>query len=267
MSHNDPIGLRLVDSHTHLYSEQFAEDRDVVVQRAIDAGVHWMLLPNVDRDSYDDMIDLCHIFPSHCVPMLGLHPTSVGEDYRDQLDWLWSRRGDEAFCAIGEIGLDFYWDTTYAAQQTEAFEEQLRWSLDLDLPVSIHARAAHDAVVESMKRVGADKVRGAFHSFSGTTLAELEEVLAMPKMLLGINGTITYKNSKLPAVIAEAPLERLMIETDAPYLPPVPYRGKRNESSYLTLTAQKIADVKGCTLEEVIRTTTINAQKLFALCD
>lgn len=256
--------MYLIDTHTHIFSEEFDSDIEEVINRAIEAGVRKFCLPNVDIESIPRLNRLCERHPEVCFPMMGLHPTSVKADYQKDLDTIWSHINDQKFIAIGEIGIDLYWDKTFLKEQTEAFEEQLRWSIDLDIPVAIHTREAFPQVFESLNRVGAKRLRGIFHSFGGS-LEEMETALAFPNFSLGINGVVTYKKAQFPAYLATAPLSRIVLETDAPYLPPVPYRGKRNEPSYLLYIVQKLAEVYGVTSEEIAKKTTENAESLFVI--
>lgn len=254
-------GFQLVDTHCHLYSEEFLEDRAGVMQKAKDAGVYRILLPNIDRDSMDQMIELEKANPGYCHAMMGIHPCYVKDDVEEQLevvrDWINVRR----FIAIGEIGLDFYWDLTYKEQQYRAFRQQLQWALEKDWPVSIHSRESLRECIDEVKRIGDGRIRGIFHCFGGS-VADAREIMDMG-MYLGIGGVLTFKKSGLDAVIQEIGLERVVLETDAPYLAPVPFRGKRNEPAYVRLVAEKLAEVTGKTVEEVAAITTRNADFVF----
>lgn len=235
--------MGLIDTHCHLYLDDFDADRVELIAEAKRAGIDALLLPNIDSTSVARLHALCDSEPDYCFPMMGLHPTSVGSDYVAELKNLESYLTKRKYWAIGEIGIDLYWDKTFQEEQKEVFEEQLRWSIDLDLPVSIHTRNAFPEVLESIHRVGADRLKGVFHSFSGTE-ADAKDVLALKGFKLGINGVVTYKNSSLPEVLRHAAtIHDLVLETDAPYLPPVPYRGKRNVPAYLLETCAKIADI------------------------
>jgi TatD DNase family protein len=253
----------LADSHTHLYLNAFDDDRDEMVRRALDTGVKYLLLPNIDSDSIGPMMELAYKFPGHCIPMMGLHPTSVKNDYRDQLDVVAGWLKKEKFCAVGEMGIDLYWDKTYFAQQQEAFREQVRMALEYDLPLVIHSRNSFEEIFGLLDEVYQPGLRGVFHCFTGN--AEQAEKALSYGFLLGIGGVLTYKNSGLPEVIRHIPLESLLLETDAPFLSPVPHRGKRNESAYLALVAGKLAEIKGMTMEEVARVTVENTIQLFRL--
>lgn len=254
--------MRLIDTHCHLYLEDFDPEQDELAQKAKDSGIDTLLLPNVDLTTIDRMHDLCDRYPTFAFPMMGLHPTSVDSHYSDALKQTESYLPKRTYCGIGEIGIDLYWDKTYLKEQQIVFEEQLRWSIDLDLPVAIHTREAYPEVLESIHKVGADKLKGVFHSFTGTT-EELEEIKKLPSFKIGINGVVTFKNSKLSEVIRQTNIEKILLETDAPYLAPVPYRGRRNEPTYIWKTAEKVADTFGLTLEETVNATRKNTLELF----
>ncbi len=255
--------MNWIDTHAHLYSEEFDADRPEMVDRAIRQGVGTMLMPNIDEDSIGGMLALEAAFPNHCLPMMGLHPVYVKENVEEQLaivrKWLEARN----FWGVGEIGLDFYWDQTYREQQYEAFRRQIGMALEFGLPIAIHSREATRACIDVVKELHNGSLTGVFHCFSGTR-EEAEEIIEMG-FYLGIGGVVTFKKAGLDTLVADLPLEYLVLETDAPYLAPVPYRGKRNESSYLPLAAQRIADVKNLKIEDVAAITTANAQKLFKM--
>lgn len=254
--------MELIDTHSHLYLEEFDSDRDLLVQQAMDSRIGRLLLPNVDRETVDRMFAFCDRYPIFAYPMMGLHPTSVGADYASQLRYIESFLPRRSYCAIGEIGIDLYWDKTYLKEQKIVFEEQLHWSLSMDLPVAIHTREAFPEVLDSIHKVGADKLTGVFHSFSGT-VEELQEVKKLPGFKIGINGVVTFKNAKLAEIIAHTDIHHILLETDAPYLAPVPYRGKRNEPTYIWKTAEKVAEVYHLSLEKTVEMTSSNALKLF----
>lgn len=256
--------MKLIDTHNHLYLEEFDPEQEVLIDAAIKSGIDTLLLPNVDLDTIDRMHDLCDRFPDFAWPMMGLHPTSVDKHYADTLKKTESYLGKRSYCGIGEIGIDLYWDKTYLKEQITVFEEQLKWSIDLNLPVAIHTRDAFPEVLESVHKIGADKLKGVFHSFTGTE-ADLEEIKKLKNFKLGINGVITFKNSKLANTIQSTDINHIVLETDAPYLAPVPYRGKRNEPAYIWKTAEKVADTFGLTLEETVQTTRKNALDLFKI--
>lgn len=257
----------MIDTHSHIYGPEFAEDRDEVVARAKEAGVERILLPNINADTIVPMLDLCERYPGYCLPMMGLHPEDVRENYQEVLDGMWQKvcLSDRPYIAIGEVGLDFYWDDTYRRQQLDAFEQQVRWARDLGLPLVIHSRNAHQELMEVMGRYRSDGLKGIFHCFGGT-VAEALEMLSFEGFVLGIGGVLTYKKSTLPEVLSEAvPLERVVLETDAPYLAPVPYRGKRNESAYVAQTMKRLSEIYGCPPSEVEKVTTMTAKRLFCL--
>lgn len=256
--------MTIIDTHSHTYDESFDNDIENVIDRAKRAGITSILLPNVDMETIEQVNNLAGRYPHYCLPMMGLHPTSVTADWESDLKIIKQQFTIHKYIAVGEIGIDLYWDKSLEQEQKAAFEEQLRWSIELNLPVSIHCRNAISESVECIKKVGASKLRGAFHSFSGSN-EELEAVLALENFYLGINGTVTYKNSTLPQVLMGTELSHLIIETDAPYLPPVPYRGKRNEPAYTIHIAAKLADIYGVTPEKVGEITSVNAKKLFSI--
>lgn len=254
--------MQLIDTHNHIYLEEFDADKDSLIRQAQDSGIDTFLLPNVDLETIDRMHQVCDQYPDFAYPMMGLHPTSVKADYVNDLKVIESWLGKRAYCAIGEIGIDLFWDKTYKQQQIEAFEEQLRWSLDLHLPVAIHTRDAFPEVLNSIYNVGAEQLRGVFHSFTGTT-DDLEAIKRLPGFKIGINGVVTFKNSKLREVLQGTSMAQIVLETDAPYLAPVPYRGRRNEPIYIWETAKKLAQIYQISLEEVVSEARKNAIFLF----
>lgn len=252
----------MIDTHCHLYLKEFRNDLQEVIDRALSAGVGKFYLPCIDNSVIGDMLHLEESYRGVCISMMGLHPGSVKGDYTEQLktveDWLQQRK----FAAVGEIGLDFYRDRTFEKQQYICFERQIEWALQYKLPVVIHSRNATRECIDVVKKYRANGLTGVFHCFGGPYALALEIIAC--GFFVGIGGVITYKNAGLAEVAAQLPLEHIVLETDAPYLSPVPFRGKRNESSYLTLVAEKIAQVKGVSVEEVGAVTTANAEKLFA---
>lgn len=253
----------LIDTHAHLYSEQFDDDRTAMVQRALAAGVEKMLMPNVDSHSIEGMLALEKEFPDACLPMMGLHPCSVKEDFERELEivrrWLDQRR----FWAVGEIGIDLYWDKTFFEQQKIAFLTQVRWAAEFDLPIVIHSRESIDVILDLLENFEGPLPAGVFHCFTGT-VEQARRIMDLG-YCMGIGGVLTFKKSGLDEVLKEAPLEFLILETDAPYLAPTPHRGKRNESAFVKLVAEKLAGVKNLSLETVAAITSANARKLFKI--
>ena len=256
--------MKIIDTHSHIYQEDFDKDIDDVIYRAKAIGVEVILLPNIDTSSILQLHTLADKYPDYCIPMMGLHPTSVGENWQDELRTIKSWFSERNYIAVGEIGIDLYWDKTYKQEQIQAFEEQLRWSLEYNLPVVIHSRDSISECVASVKNVGADRLRGVFHSFGGTQ-EELESILSLGNFMIGINGVVTFKNSTLSTVLQNTDLSKIIIETDSPYLAPVPYRGKRNESSYTIKVVEKLAEIYGVDAEKIGEVTTKNARLLFGL--
>ena len=254
--------MYLIDSHTHIFLEEFDADRNLVLQRAVEAGVRLFLLPNIDVESVEGVNRLSDQYPDRCFPMMGLHPTSVKAGFQRDLELIKAALKKRKYLAIGEIGLDLYWDKTFINEQIEAFEEQLRWSIEWNLPVAIHTREAFPQVFESLYKTGIDRLRGVFHSFGGTQ-EELEEIARCKNFMIGINGVITYKKAGFRDYLPLFPLERIILETDSPYLSPVPCRGKRNEPAYLLHVAAKLAEVYNLSTAEIAETTTGNARRLF----
>lgn len=255
-----------IDTHTHLFSEQFNEDRTEVVKRAIDSGITKLLLPNIDESSIQPMFDLYAQFPENCLPMVGLHPGSVGAEVEKQLvvikEALYTNK--DKCVAVGEIGMDLYWDKTFVNEQEYAFREQIKWAKELQLPIAIHARDAFDEIFAILDDVNDERLTGVFHCFTGDD-AQAKHALSYGGFKLGIGGVVTYKTSELPGVLSKIDLKHLILETDSPFLPPVPYRGKRNESSYLLHVAEKLSDIYGVSLKEIAEQTTKNAEELFGL--
>ncbi|MFA6152794.1 MAG: TatD family hydrolase [Chitinophagaceae bacterium] len=251
----------IIDTHTHLYDEETIELQDAHINRAIQAGVHKMYMPNCDSNTIEGMMGIAQRFPENCFPMMGLHPCYVKENYKDELAIVEAQLAKNKFSAIGEIGLDFYWDKTFAHEQKLAFEQQIDWALAYDLPIVIHSRSSTQECLDIVKRKQNGKLVAIFHCFSGTP--EQAQRVAGLGGYIGIGGVVTFKTSNLPEVLRAVSLENVVLETDAPYLAPVPYRGKRNESTYLPLIAQRIADVYEMPLEAIEKATTANAEKIF----
>lgn len=254
----------MIDTHTHLYSEQFDQDRDEMIARAVDNGVTRFFLPAIYSRYHEKMLDLEGRYPHLMHAMMGLHPCDVRYDsWQRELSVVENYLNQREFCAVGEIGIDLYWDKTTLDIQTQAFEQQIDWAIEKDIPIVIHSRESFDEVYEVLLQKENPKLRGIFHCFGGT----LEQARKMVSLgfLLGIGGVVTFKNGKIDQFLKEIPLESIVLETDSPYLAPVPYRGKRNESSYLPLIAQKLADIYDVSIEEIERTTTQNAKKIFGI--
>lgn len=263
--------MSYIDTHCHLYDEAFDDDREEALQRATAAGVDLMLLPDIDSSSTDRLDALCHLHPNQFRRMAGLHPTSVKEDFEQELQHVHNRLFHlsplsshlSPFIAVGEIGMDLYWDRTYEEQQREVLRRQMLWAEELGLPVALHIRKAHNEVFGLLRDLNRATYRGVMHCFGGS-LQEAQRAVEMGFML-GIGGVVTFKNATMAEVARSMPLDHLLLETDAPYLSPVPHRGQRNESSYISLIARKIADMRGISVDEVATQTTANARRLFNL--
>ena len=251
----------LIDTHTHLYLREFENDLDNVIQNARNVGVAKFYLPSIDSGHHDEMFRLEAFHPGEFFPMMGLHPCSVKENFLGELEIVENFLSQRKFSAIGEIGLDFYWEVTYKEQQYEAFNKQMDWALQYSLPIVIHTRNAMQETIEAVRPYAAKGLSGIFHCF-GDSAETARQIIDM-NFYLGIGGVVTYKKANLEDSLKDIPLERMVLETDAPYLTPVPYRGKRNESSYLLLIAQRLADIKKVAVEEVAAITTMNAKKIF----
>lgn len=253
----------LIDTHTHLYSKKFQEDREAVLQRAKEAGVELTLLPAVDSESHEAMLQLEADHPDYCLAMIGLHPVSVKANYEEELALVESELKRREWVAIGEIGMDLYWDKTFIAEQEDAFLRQCRWAVEYDLPIAIHARDSIDELLELIRQFNDERLRGVFHCFTGNW-AQAEEAIRLG-FYLGIGGVATFKNGGLEEVLLKTPKNRILLETDAPYLAPVPKRGKRNETAYVKFVAEKLSDVWNVSFEHVARLTSENARQLFDL--
>ncbi len=255
----------MTDTHSHIYGPEFDADRPEVVERARQRGVGRILLPNINLGSVEPMLSLCRQHPGYCHPMMGLHPEDVREDWEQELDHMEALlcQPNHPYIAVGEVGLDLYWDQTYREQQVAAFRRQVGWAVRMSLPLVIHCRNAQPLLVQVLRDFDESKLTGIFHCFGGS-LAEARELLSFPGFCLGIGGVLTYKKSTLPEVVRNVPIDRLVLETDAPYLAPVPHRGERNESAYVMDTAQRLAQETGLTLEQVEKQTEINVLRLFS---
>ena len=255
--------LTYIDSHAHIYSEQFIPDRNEIIRKANKAGVAQILMPNVDHTSIDAMLQTEADYPESCLAMMGLHPCSVQKHFEKELytveNWLNNRK----FIAIGETGVDLYWDKTFLPQQQEALQIQVDWAKKFNLPIVLHTRDAFNEVFEIIEKNQDGSLKGVFHCFSGTA-EEAQKVIKLG-FYLGIGGVATFKNGGLDQVLPDVPLERILLETDCPYLAPVPHRGKRNEPAYLPLIAKKIAEIKKVAEEELVKACTANTKNLFNL--
>ena len=254
-----------IDTHSHLDAPEFADDLDDVIQRAKDAQVETILIPATNLASLDRIEQICSENPGYLYPMIGLHPEEIDDNYQQQLDQMHRRldHNPDRYVAIGEVGLDLYWDDTYARQQADAFEQQIQWAIQYQKPLMIHARNAHSQLVEIMERHRADNLSGVFHCFSGT-IEEAQQLLSFPNFKLGIGGVLTFKKSTLPEVLRQAvPLSRIVLETDSPYLAPTPHRGKRNESAFLSATATLLSAIYDLKTENIALETKKNANFIF----
>lgn len=255
--------MNITDTHTHLYSSQFDEDRDSMMQRAFDAGVSRFFIPAIDSTHTDAMLALEENYPDAIFLMMGLHPTSVKENYKEELAHVKEMLNKRSFYAIGEIGIDLYWDKSFLAQQQEAFKTQIQWAKELNLPIVIHCRDAFDEIFEVLESEKDEKLFGIFHCFTGT-LEQAKRALSY-NMKLGIGGVVTFKNGKIDKFLNEIPLKHIVLETDSPYLAPTPFRGKRNESSYIINVIDKLVDIYGLTSEEIAKITTQNSKDIFGI--
>lgn len=253
--------MKLVDTHCHLYAKEFEHDVAEVIKRGEATGVEKFYLPAIDSSTLKAMLELEKKFPGKCIAMAGLHPCSVKENYKEELQVVESLLKKRKFAAIGETGLDFYWDRSFEKNQYDAFHTQVEWALHYDLPIVIHSRESMHESIRLIKEHQTGNLKGIFHCFAGS-VESAEEIIGLG-FYLGIGGVLTYKKSFLPEVLKKIDLEFIVLETDAPYLAPVPFRGKRNESSYLIHIAQKLAEIKGLSVEEIASVTTANAQKIF----
>lgn len=256
--------MQLIDTHTHLFLPQFDEDRPEVIQRAQEESIQKFLLPNIDKDTIADTWQMTEDYPEACHAMMGLHPCSVGGDYKEHLKAVEKELGsDKPIYAIGETGLDFYWDDSYVEEQKTAFRRHLKWAKEMKLPVVIHCRNSFEAIYDMLIEENGPDLEGVLHCFTGS-LGDAGKILGAG-FYLGIGGILTFKNAGLDQVVPELPMDRLLLETDSPYLAPQPNRGKRNESAYMIHTAKKLAEVKGMGLAEVAEETSANAKRLFQL--
>ena len=254
----------MIDTHSHIYSEEFDTDRAETIRRAKEAGVQHIILPNCDSSTLSPMLALEAEYPGYCYAAIGFHPTSVKEDYETELALIKSELERRKWIAVGEIGIDLYWDKTFLAEQIIAFQQQIDWALEYKLPAIIHTRDSFHETMNALAPYKNSGLTGVFHSFTGT-LEEAREIIAFGGFKLGINGIVTFKNSGLAAVVEQIAMEHILMETDSPYLTPTPHRGKRNESAFVSLVCKKLAEVYNCSENEISEQTTLNAKSLFNL--
>ncbi len=254
----------MIDTHSHIYLPEFDGDRDEIINKAKNSGVEKILMPNIDEHTIRPVLESEAAYPGYCYAMMGLHPTSVKGDYSEQLSNIEYQLNQHKFIAIGEVGIDLYWDKTWEKEQREVFRIQMNWAKERKLPVVIHVREAFEAVFQELDKVHDERLKGVFHSFSGNE-SQARRALEYRGFMLGINGIVTFKNSGLDKVLKKTGFDRLMLETDAPYLAPTPYRGKRNQPAYLKNTLEKLADVFNMPVEEMDAITSSNALELFGL--
>ena len=257
----------MIDTHSHLFVEEFNEDLPEVIARAREAGLTYVFMPNIDDTTLEDMHRVCDVYPGYCFPMLGFHPTSVDGDVLYKVRQMKEKLVEgHSYIAIGEVGLDLYWDKTWLKEQEAVLDEQIQWALEWDLPLVLHCREAFPELFRVLAPYKDTALRGVFHSFTGTA-EEAAELMTYPNFMIGINGVLTFKKSNLPEVLKGVPLERLVLETDSPYLAPVPFRGKRNESAYVVKVAERLAELYGTEIGNVERLTDENALKVFKICE
>ena len=256
----------MIDTHSHIFSEEFKEDLSEVIARAKEIGVEKIFMPNIDDTSVEDMLNVCQAYPDYCFPMIGFHPTSVeGPDAIYKVREMKKHLVEgHPYIAVGEVGLDLYWDKTWLKEQQLILDEQIQWALEWNLPLVIHCREAFPELFQVLEPYKHTELTGVFHSFTGT-VDEARELMDYSRFMIGINGVLTFKKSTLPEVLQEVPLTKLVLETDSPYLAPVPFRGKRNETSYVKRVAVKLAELYGMEIGEVERQTTENALKVFKI--
>ena len=255
--------MNLIDTHTHMFSSQFDEDREQIVKQCIESGIETLLLPNINSETIDAMWSLCDLFPKNCFPMIGLHPCDVKEDYQKELDMVVQELKNRKYVAVGEIGIDLHWDKTTLDIQKNAFDQQIKWALEFDLPIAIHIRESFEEVFQVLEQNLHPNLRGVFHCFTGN-LNQAQKAISMGFML-GVGGVVTFKNSGVDKVLQNIDLKHLVLETDSPYLAPTPLRGKRNDSRNLKLICDKLAQINGLTSDQVAKITTKNAKTLFKL--
>lgn len=256
--------MTLTDTHTHLYLPDFKEDIAKVIKESLQAGITRIFLPNIDQESIGPMLDLSAAWPQNVFPMMGLHPCSVQPGFEKVLDEMKVLFDQHKFYAVGETGIDLYWDKTYLKEQVRALEIQIEWAKEMDLPIVLHVRESFNEVFEIIDRHNDEKLKGIFHCFTGNA-EQAKHIVQYRGFKMGIGGVVTYKTSGLPEVLKTVPLEYLVLETDSPYLPPVPFRGKRNETPYIVYVAKKLSDIYGISTEEIARITTENSKAVFGV--
>lgn len=255
--------MSLIDSHTHLYAKEFDADRSHLIEKALADGIDTFLMPNIDSEWTAAMLAVAESYPANCFPMMGLHPCSVKSDYKTELAFAEKMLAQRKYYAIGEMGIDLFWDKTFIQEQDRAFEIQCRWAVEMDLPVVIHSREATDHAISLIQKMNLPNLKGVFHCFTGT-VEQAKEIISMG-FFLGIGGVSTFKNSGLDKVLPEVSLNHILLETDAPYLAPVPFRGKRNEPAYLKLIAERVATIYNLPFEKIEEATSFNTKILFNL--
>ncbi|MFM8963830.1 MAG: TatD family hydrolase [Sphingomonadales bacterium] len=255
--------MHFVDTHAHIYAEELTSDLNLIMKNAVAVGINKIIMPAIDSSTLEAMLNVEQQFPEQCIAMIGLHPCYVKENYKEELKLVEEWIGKRKFIAIGEIGLDFYWDITFAKEQHIVFETQMQWALDLQLPIAIHTRNSMGETIEAVKPFAKKGLPGVFHCFSGSK-ESAEQIIGMG-FHLGLGGVLTYKNAGVAEAVKDIPMEYMVLETDAPYLAPVPYRGKTNKPAYMIEVAKKLAEIKSLPLHEIAAITTSNAEKLFGL--
>lgn len=257
--------MKFIDTHTHLFASEFKDDIDIVVKNAINSGVSKMLLPNIDSSTTNNMLQLCNKYPQHCFPMIGLHPCSVKKDNIDkEILHVEEMLNKNKFIAIGEIGLDLYWDKSTLSYQKVAFESQIKLAKEYQLPIVIHVRDSFNEAIEIVEKLNNENLSGVFHCFTGN-IQEAERIINLQNFYLGIGGVVTFKNGGINKIINQISLDNIILETDSPYLTPTPFRGKRNESKYLVNIAQKMSEIYEIDINEIANKTSSNAINLFKI--
>ena len=256
--------MHLIDTHTHLFAKQFNEDRSEVIHRALEKGVQQMLLPNINSSSIQPMLNLCTEFTNNCFPMMGLHPCDVKDNYLEEIAIIEEWLQKEKFVAVGEIGIDLFWNKSTLTIQEDAFRKQIELAKKHKLPIAIHVRDSFDEVLAIVDELNDESLSGVFHCFTGNE-AQANHIINYGGFKLGIGGVVTFKNSELDKTLSNISIENLILETDSPYLAPTPYRGKRNDSSYLVIVAEKLAEIYGKSVEEIAEITTQNAKRVFKI--